>query len=105
MAEAVAHGPIGINVRVVKTEKVEGAPAPSTFSVVPSHPGNSGHNAEVPESGFDQETAQNPSSAAPSELSRSFSNARLRICRIRSRVTPSRVPISSSVRSSPSSRP
>ena len=48
---------------------------------------------------------QNPERESPWGLSRSFSNARLRICRIRSRVTPSNDPISSSVRSSPSSRP
>ncbi len=55
--------------------------------------------------GRGQDTAQNPSSAAPSGLSRSFSKARLRIWRMRSRVTPSSEPISSSVRSSPSSSP
>ena len=48
---------------------------------------------------------QKPDSESPCGLSRSFSNARLRIWRIRSRVTPSSTPISSSVRSSPSSRP
>jgi hypothetical protein len=51
------------------------------------------------------DSAQNPSSAPPSADSRSFSKARLRIWRMRSRVTPSIEPISSSVRSSPSSRP
>ena len=51
------------------------------------------------------DSAQKPSSAAPSGLSRSFSNARLRIWRMRSRVTPSMLPISCSVRSSPSSSP
>ena len=49
---------------------------------------------------------QNPISAAPSGLSRSFSNARSRICLIRSRVTPIRAPIFSSViPSDPSSKP
>ena len=49
---------------------------------------------------------QNPRSARTSGLSRSFSNARSRIWRMRSRVTPRRAPIFSSVRASePSSRP
>ena len=49
---------------------------------------------------------QNPLSDFTSGESRSFSNARSRIWRIRSRVTPSSAPIFSSVRASdPSSRP
>jgi hypothetical protein len=53
-----------------------------------------------------QAAFQNPASARPSGDSRSFSNARSRICRIRSRVTPISAPIRSSVIASPvSSRP
>ena len=49
--------------------------------------------------------AQNPERDSPWGLSRSFSKARFRICRMRSRVTPRSEPISSRVRSSPSSSP
>ena len=48
---------------------------------------------------------QNPERDSPCGLSRSFSNARLRICLMRSRVTPRSDPITSKVLSSPSSRP
>ena len=53
-----------------------------------------------------QAAFQNPASALPSGDSRSFSNARSRICRMRSRVTPMSAPMRSSVMASdPSSRP
>ena len=48
---------------------------------------------------------QNPERDSPCGLSRSFSNARLRICLMRSRVTPRSDPITSRVLGSPSSRP
>jgi RNA polymerase sigma factor (sigma-70 family) len=53
-----------------------------------------------------QVTVQKPARACPSGDSRSFSKARSRICRMRSRVTPMRAPMRSSViASEPSSSP
>ena len=55
---------------------------------------------------FRHAAPQNPRSERTSGESRSFSKARSRICRMRSRVTPSSAPIFSSVSASdPSSRP
>lgn len=72
--------------------------APLAFSPLSSRPPIRGPHPHV--------TAQNPANARPSGACRNFSNARSRICRIRSRVTPMSAPIFSSViASAPSSNP